>query len=94
MLFEPEGAVGAWRKMVRFVVRRAPPGIGEGRTEGGAMTGAGEPFFSARGLQKRFGQQVVLEDISLSFGRGTCQRHHGTERRRQVDLLQRADRRL
>ena len=35
------------------------------------MTGAGEPFFSAQGLQKRFGQQVVLEDISLSFGRGT-----------------------
>ena len=28
-------------------------------------------FFSAQGLQKRFGQQVVLEDISLSFAKGS-----------------------
>jgi len=33
--------------------------------------GSDKPFFSAQGLQKRFGQQVVLEDISLSFERGT-----------------------
>lgn len=29
------------------------------------------PFFTAQGLQKRFGQQVVLEDISLSFTQGS-----------------------
>jgi branched-chain amino acid transport system ATP-binding protein len=28
-------------------------------------------FFTAQGLQKRFGQQVVLEDISLSFAKGS-----------------------
>lgn len=35
------------------------------------MTTAPLPFFSAQGLQKRFGQQVVLEDISLSFAQGS-----------------------
>ena len=38
--------------------------------------------------------RVVLEDISLSFEPGQRQRHHGAERRRQVDLLQCADRAL
>lgn len=33
-------------------------------------TVAPPPFFSAQGLHKRFGQQVVLEDISLSFAKG------------------------
>jgi branched-chain amino acid transport system ATP-binding protein len=32
---------------------------------------AASSFFSAQGLQKRFGQQVVLEDISLSFAKGS-----------------------
>jgi branched-chain amino acid transport system ATP-binding protein len=32
---------------------------------------AAPSFLSAQGLQKRFGQQVVLEDISLSFAKGS-----------------------
>ncbi len=34
------------------------------------MTGTPAPLFEARGLAKRFGQQVVLQDITLAFGAG------------------------
>ncbi len=33
--------------------------------------GVDQPLFAARGLKKRFGQQVVLEDINLSFAQGS-----------------------
>ena len=44
-------------------------------------------LFEARHLHKRFGRQVVLEDISLSFEAGRSVRNHGSERRRQDDVF-------
>ena len=51
-------------------------------------------LFEAKELHLRFGDRVVLENVSLSFEAGPAVRHHGPERRRQDHLLQCADRPL
>ena len=48
-------------------------------------------LFEAAGVHLRFGDRVVLER-SISRRPRANSRHHGAERRRQDDLLQRADR--
>ena len=45
-------------------------------------------------LHLRFGDRVVLEDVSLAFEARLPVGHHGPKRRRQDHLLQRADRPL
>ena len=66
VLWKPDGIAGLWqdwRQRQATTRRRARnPGSGEGD-----LTMA---LFEARHLHKRFGRQVVLEDISLSFEAG------------------------
>ena len=60
---KPEGIAGMWHRRGRAAMRgrRAPSG---GSVHGGGLSVAS---LEARGLHMRFGDRVVLEDISLVF---------------------------
>ena len=68
VLWKPEGIAGLWQawRCARARVRRARRNAGPGA---GDATGAHGPVRSA-GLHKRFGDQVVLQDVSLAFEEG------------------------
>ena len=88
VMFKPDGLAGIWQG----AVARLRAGAGGPRPPGRRPRSRAVALFEARHLHKRFGDQVVLEDVTLAFEAGPPVRHHGPERRRQDDLLQRADR--
>ena len=70
----------------------APAPAGFGHPAGGAEETMA--LFEARHLHKRFGDQRRARGHHARVRAGAAVRHHGPERRRQDDLLQRADRPL
>ena len=89
-----DGAVEARRHRRPVAGLAAAPTQGQAPAPTGGSSGLTMALFEARHLHKRFGRQVVLRGHLARVRGRAAVGHHGAERRRQDDLLQRADRPL
>ncbi len=80
------------------VIVLAPGGLASAaslfKTTPGSAVMSATPIIVARGLTRRFGGLVALENVDLDVPRGIVQAHHRTERLRQNHAAQCPERRL